>query len=503
MPDQLEGIVQRLMDEGGTDDDIKAVIQEWKGREAGEKANLSRVLGRKETPKDFKLPSQKSITPTLTGPDRPKRPEEIGAESEGYMGKDPDLGARGLRRLPGIAGAVTGTAATIGTGGMGPVAAYTLPPIASGGAAYLGARARGDSRADAAMEGLTNTAAGLVVPPIVKAPLAAGRYLTNKGLDVARGYLKPTLAAGRKEAMRLFGRPTMASTANEEVVKRALERNILGAKNPEMAISEAIDAAEGKLGKLVGDQPTRLNDYLNTVFQRGVKAAKGSARDVPGALGTIENEMARTRSGSLGPKLDFGESIPPGPTPSGNVSTAALLEKMKGTQPTAVVPHRPQPVTAKEALQFARRSAKDTSWDKPSSSLLDWFTKQQESAARTAVKQAVPEARPHLKELGELISLQRVVPQAMNRELNKNTVARLPAMIAAAAQRSPKNALMALLGVNMADQNAGKVAQTLYNVGKKIPGVSPQNAEAASRMAQTMLLSLLADAQAPETPAKP
>ena len=430
--------------------------------------------------------------------------------------------------------------ASLATGGVGLIPSA----IATGGGAYLGARLAGESREDASARGVMDAGAALVVPGVVRGVLRAGPAIADKGRDVARSYLKPTLDAGRKESVRLFGRPAMASHANEAVVDRGLQRGVLGADNPEMAVSDAIDATENQLKKLVGDQPTRLNDMLGAVFQRGRNAARNAPKDVPAAQAAIESEIARTRTGNLGGKLDYGSPRPD--APSDAVSAQSLVQAMRGKQPSAgnprptpprlvtalervqnqqpktqimrdapegselagvigrnysdpilpnttplIASHRPPNITAREALDWARAAAKDSSWDKPSSGLVGWFNKAQESAARSAVKDAVPEARPLLNELGDLISLQRVIPQATNREANRNTVARLPGMLAALMAGHPVKAGAALLGTNMADQNAGKIAQTLYNTGKRLPSASPESAKAASQMIQAALVAML------------
>jgi hypothetical protein len=382
------------------------------------------------------------------------------------------------------------------------------------------------------------------------------------GQNIARSYLKPTLSAGKKEAQRLFGRSAMASEANEEVVKRVLERNILGEKNPEMAITNALEDVENKLQGVVGDQPTKFNNLLSAIIARGRNAATQVARNIPGAQAAIEQEIAATRTGNLGGKLDYGTPRPPAikdtvsaqpiasamrgpevtpgrprptqpqykneilqqienqsprtsivreatesnprgmplPTdPLGNLIARNYSPEVKAPAPGMAISHRPQPVTAQEALRFARASARDkTNWDEPTSGLTDTFRRQQEHAARLATKRAVPEARPLLKEEAELISALRVVPQAMNRESNKNTIARLPAMLAALGAigtgRPIRGAALALGGVGIMDRNSGQIAQALYNVGKSklLPKVSPEMArELGKRFWQAALLSQL------------
>lgn len=515
MADQLTDLVKKMQAEGVPEAEILAFVDQF----------------------DNVTPSGQRPSGGASGSWR--RPEQIGAEFDpNYMGADPDIGKRAMENLPGIGALLAGTAASVGSGGL------LLPAVAAGGGAYLGARARGDSREDAAATGIGTGAMSLVVPSVVKGIARVGPGLTKMGRNVARSYLKPTLDAGRKEAARLFGRPVMAAQANEAIIERALQRKILGADNPEMALSHAIENTEKQLKGVVGDQPTRMNDMLSAVFRRGRNAARNAPKDVPNAQQAIEAEIERTRSGNLGGKLDFGSPRPP--APSDTLSAQPIVNTMRGRQPSAGTPrpqeprmisdvqriqnqqprtqimreapegselgdlvarnftegvkaptvpliasHRPPPITATEAMEWARRASKDSSWDKPASDLVGWFNKAQESAARSAVKDAVPAARPLLNEMGDLLSLQRVIPQAMNREMNRNTVTRLPGMLAAVASGHPVKAAGSLLGVNLADQNAGKIAQTLYNTGTRIPGASPETADAIGRLVQAALLTIM------------
>lgn len=428
--EQLRAIIQRMVERGDDKATMAEVIRNYDARKAADARPSGGASGSWDAPDPHAKygPMQQLLREQAN-------PEQTRAES--------------LANAPAIGATVAGLA----TGGLGLIPSA----IASGLGAYGGARLRGDSNTDAVGTGLLNAAIPVTTGPVIRGLATAGPKVVNLGRSVARSTLKPTLDAGRKEAARLFGRPAMASQANDAVVERALQRGIMGADNPEMAVSQALDTVEGQLKKVVGDQPTKAANLLRAVFQRGRHAATGAPKDVPGAKQAIENQIEAVRTGSLGGKLNEGYA----------------------------------PVTAREALGWSRRMSKDNAWDKPASNLEGWFGKSLESAGRTAVKRAVPEARPMLKEMGDLLSLQRVIPQAMNREANRNTVTRLPGMLAAVMTGHPIKGAASLLGMNLAEANSGKVAQTLYNAGQKIPGMSDAMARRMEMAIRAALISQL------------
>lgn len=473
----------------------------------------------------------------------------------------------------------------------GPVIAGSrwLRPIVGGTGATGGALARGDQPMDAVEEGAKTAVIGRYLPAVIQGAMNAPGYIKDKGVQMARGYLKPALDAGRQEAQRMFGRNWQASDANNKIVDRALERGILGADNPEQAVADRMTQVEGELGKVVGDQPSRFNNIMKAVIQRGRTAAQNAPEDIPAAQAAIEARIEAIRTGRLGGKLDFGTARPPAVTDTlsaqplanamrgtqasagkiappdpkiihglqrigaqptgGNITTGVPIvtqevqgpalatsrleapmsgqtprrfagsgntEVMREAPPTSptgavigrnftppvaaspttmplVASHRPQNVTAKEALDFGRDFGKGTSWEKSPSGLIDWFNRQVESGARTAAKQAAPNARALLGEQGELSSLRRVISQAANREGNKNAFLRLPAMLAALKATNPVAAAGTVGGMAAIDRNTGKIAQTLYNAGRFQP--SPETVKGTSDAALAAALMQLLKAR--------
>lgn len=228
MPDQLQDIVSRMVAAGESESDIALVIQQFSHQ----------------------------------APQAPKRPEEVGASFDpDYMGGDPNIGQRGLDRLPAIAGGAAGMAAGPG---------IVLPAIAAGGGGYLGARVRGDSREDSVGEGImqaiTQGGSGMVAKllsavakPIYRAAIPKAIQDKFSQADLAGQGLDSRVVLGTK------GGSSTASAANAQAGNR-----VSAAANtvPEMTAQDVQGAFRPKYNKaLVGRRPEAANEINAHVRQ--------------------------------------------------------------------------------------------------------------------------------------------------------------------------------------------------------------------------------------------
>lgn len=281
MADQLQGLVQQMQAEGVPEADILAFVNQFDGIEP--------------------VPSH--------GP-APKRPEQILAESEpDYMGGDPNLGQRGLDLLPMIA---AGAAAAASGPGI------VLPAIAAGGAGYLGARVRGDSREDAASEGLTQGAlqgaGGLAVKglKIIAHGLMRGTVPKNiatefDDVDIAQTALdRGAVPGSASSARRVEG---LSRTANAE-------RDAAAATVPPLSRSRVIDglrplharATAARVPEMAADVLEQMRTSARQIGPAGMSGPDALARkDIMQSIGKAAVNAPNPRQAAFGPQLANAE----------------------------------------------------------------------------------------------------------------------------------------------------------------------------------------------------
>lgn len=216
-----------------------------------------------------------------------KRPEQTLAESDpNYMGGDPDIGKRGLQRLPTIA---AGAAAAASGPGI------ILPAIAAGGAGYLGARVRGDSRADAAVEGLQQGAMEGAGGAILKGGKAIANGLMRgtvpkniakdfSGVDIAGTMLDRGVVPGSaRSAKRVEGLSTAANA----------ERDAAAATVPTMPRRKVIEGLRPMHAKGVQGRVPEMSEATLEQMRKSAKEIGPGGLDGPSALARKDIKQAQ------------------------------------------------------------------------------------------------------------------------------------------------------------------------------------------------------------------
>lgn len=160
-----------------------------------------------------------------------------------------------------------GAAAAASGGGV------LLPSIAAGGAAYLGARVRGDSREDAAGTGVSQGILTAVPGVFARGFNAAGDFIEDRAVPLVRSALKPAFAELRRRA-GIEG-VTPAALANKQakfIVDHQLstpEQAAALVKSSGREVDDAIRAAESDPNvSPVLDTANRIPRYLNALLRR-------------------------------------------------------------------------------------------------------------------------------------------------------------------------------------------------------------------------------------------
>jgi hypothetical protein len=303
MADQLEGIVQKLMDEGATDDDIKAVVQEYQGQQASKALNLSNYVG-DGTPKDFKLPAQTYNAPAAPQP-APNRntpaafEEDLNALLLSKGGLERSPAARQMRRNM-MEGAMGGGLSTAAPVALGVKAAQFAPPLQAalkaGGERLYGGLLKAK---DATIQGFPN---------VVQDLLAARAPITQGGRQKVINVMKRL--GGEKEAL------LTAADERAMVPRETLRRGLDTSLDTAMARSPRPVKDLSTLAKiereLIPDAPgivpshaDRIKSTLQREADRGLRAAKMGTKVtdvVANAKMNVANE-AKQALEAIEPKL--------------------------------------------------------------------------------------------------------------------------------------------------------------------------------------------------------
>lgn len=448
MADQLPELVKRMQAEGVPEAEIMAFVDQF----------------------DDVKPSVSHATP--------KRPEQILAASDpNYMGAEADqLGARANDRLPGMMAGAAAMAA--GPGIIGPA-------IAAGGAGYLGARLRGDSREDAAVTGIGQGALTAGSGLAAKGLVSGGQWIAKQADPLIQSAVKPTIAELRKAA----GSAGTSLQAQARRISGIIRRT--GIRTPEAA-EEGIKAAERKVQEslasvgpdaesvtVLTDAPQRAGRYLG-------KLGRGASRQMSPAddVATIANERGK-----------FERSSPLFQTVSTPAKISSELTNSAGSplQTAAGVTRRvPRAnVTAGESLELARgtsRNATRKSWGEQAGMSVE-AQKALERAGRDAAKAAAPpEMQAALKAEGDLIRLKPILDRMMVREANRDAMS-LPGLVGAAPALAQGKVPLLGLAAQWMRNNQLKAGMGAMRVGPAIEGVAPavSHGDQSVRLLQMLL----------------
>lgn len=214
----------------------------------------------------------------------PKRPEQILAESDpDYMGGDPNLGQRGLDRLPSIAAGAAAAA-------VPPLGAWTIPAsmAAAGAAGATGAGLRGDSASGAMVEGgkqaLMEGAGGLLLKGgrMIAHGLMRGTVPKNIGkefadVDIAGNMLDRGVVPGStRSAKRVEGMSSVANAEREAAattVPTMSRRKVVAGLRP--AHQQGVTGKEPEMSKAVLDH---MRTSARNIGPEGLSGPQALAR---------------------------------------------------------------------------------------------------------------------------------------------------------------------------------------------------------------------------------
>jgi hypothetical protein len=424
-------------------------------------------------------PAQEAAEPGLVD-----RIKSIPGKLPGIV-KDAAWKASGLGLFDDAAGGGATTGGMAGLAVGGPMGAIAGTALGATGGKLIDLYRRGEQMnvGNIAPRVAMETALSLPGAGIAK----AGRKVMDAGRAIARSQIKPTVSAGAGEAQRRLGSRALASKANDEVIERGLDRNLLGGADPLADVVAARDVTSKRLDRAIGDQPTQAHRLIETVFKRGRAAADEAVMDIPGAQGTIEGQIKRFEGGRLG-----RDAMRPGPAASAWEVAEKSDRPAVPLNGAGATPRRriKSEITARDAWEAAKSLDKQHNYAKPASDLEDAFTRLLSRANRVAAKRAAPEARPMLSQYGDETALINMLANPSNRGANQNQLMRLPTMLAAMTDIAQGRPPILGLLTNLSERGALQNAQRLYNAGKNAPTTAGK-ATAGVTGIRELLLSLL------------
>jgi hypothetical protein len=308
MPDQLQDIVARMVASGESEQDIALVIQQMSHQ----------------------------------APQAPKRPEEIGASFDPNHMDTSGIGERAMQRLPAIAAGATAVAAGPG---------IILPAIAAGGAGYLGARVRGDSREDAAVEGLTQGAMQGVGGVAAKGGRVLSRGIMRGGIpkNIQSEFGGKAVADEALDTLAIPGSARSAARVSRLSHEANQGLNTAAAKVPTMKARKIIDGIKPLHDAAVSAKiPGRAQAIANRAGE--IRREVGSGLDGPG-------QLARNRIKGFEGKAAMN-------APSSNM--AGLDAQLADAERDAVMKHLHETPGMKDALGLSQRRMGLDRWMKDS-----------------------------------------------------------------------------------------------------------------------------------------
>lgn len=281
--------------------------------------------------------------------------------------------------------------------------------------------------------------------PVAQGVAAVGKWAGNIAPKAVRSALKPTVASLKKIA----GASVEGIDAKAEQLMTWILTNRVTTANKartifQQAESELQRVLSLKGGKLT-DEPARAVRYLEAL-ERSASKQRLPASDVA----TIRNAAAELIEGSLG--KDVVKMVPaPHPT----------LVDASGKAITVLVPETTRALRAgtpaAEALEAARSSGRwqtRKQWGELKGTETE-ARKAVERAGRDAVKTAVPEAAPLLRQESMALKAEEVLDRASQRAANRDQLS-LPGLVVAAPEVAAGKVPVMAFAVNWLRNNQMK-----------------------------------------------
>jgi hypothetical protein len=392
MADQLQGLVQKMQAEGVPEADILAFVNQF---------DTENTPAPKET-----------STPT------PKDYSQYGPMSQLY--RDMDEREQNKQWVKDNAPAIGAGVVGLATGGAGVIPSA----IAAAGGGFLGARLRGDSRADAAvsggLQGALTAGTGVIGAGVVR----AGQAVADRAVPLVRSALKPAFSELRRRAgIEGVAPAALANRQAKFIVDHQLstpEQAAALAKVSGQQVDDAIAAAEANpTVSPVLDTANRIPRYLNAMLKRVEKQiTPGKDRAAIQNLGreVVEDSPLSQNVGSTTPKQ------PPPASINRPSLTQPSLNRPWGT-PKVEPSSRPRALRANVKPSEGAEIVRSKSFfDKDASGGSIAGGKAIERAIRDSIKETVPATRQPLMTQGRAMDAERLLDRASWRDANRDSM---------------------------------------------------------------------------------
>jgi hypothetical protein len=380
----------------------------------------------------------------------------------------------------GVATALTGGAGLIPTA------------IAAGGGGFLGARARGDSREDAAWEGgkqgALTAGAGAIGAGVAK----AGEFITGRALPLVRSALKPAFSDLRKRAgIEGITPAALADRQSQFIIDQGLktpEQAAALVKSSGAQVDDAIKAAESNPNvSPVLDTANRIPRYLSTVLRRVEKQVlpgkdRGAIQNV-GREVVEDSPLSQYTSSTARPspkRQDFNakwddtakpaRSWADGPAPEAGARPRALRANIKPSEGAEIV----------RTKSF---------YDKDASGGTIAGGKAVERAVRDSIKEAVPATRKPLMTQGRAMDAERLLDRSSWRDANRDSMPGGMGAIAGLANGRP------VMGLLLHALKEGQFAAGM--AAPKVGGAISRASGPVSQLDQLVRAAMLANLKSP------
>lgn len=374
--------------------------------------------------------------------------------------------------------ALAATVVGLGTGG----ASLPLQAIAAGGAGYLGARARGDSREEATGSGIAQGALTGGFGLAAKGISAAGEAVSNRAVPLVRSALKPVLSEVRRRAGIEGVTPNaVANRQAKFIIDHQLstpEQAAALAKSSGRQVDDAIAAAESNPDvSPVLDTANRIPRYLNAMLRR-VERQITPGRD-RSAIQNLGREVVE--DSPLSQRVASTTRPSPNPTPQPGLNSRPL-----GAPSTPEPGARPRALRANikpsEGAEIVRSKS---FYDKDASGASIAGGKAVERAVRDSIKETVPASREPLMTQGRAMDAERLLDRAAWRDGNRDSMPGGMGAIAGIANGRP------LLGLIMQALKEGQLTAGLAapGAGQSMQRIAPavSHGDQSVRLLQMLL----------------